>query len=44
MPTPHRALLEGCAALWEGLLAAHNRHLSLQVELSDDGAAYRVAS
>jgi hypothetical protein len=44
MPTPHRAVLEACAALFEGLWASHNRHLSLRVELNSDGAEFRVTS
>jgi hypothetical protein len=45
-PTPHEAVFDGWNAVWEGLLAAHNRFLRLRVthrlDQGDDRFEWRV--
>ena len=42
MPLPHAAMLEATVALVEGLLAAHNRHLTLKAQVSTNGVIWGV--
>lgn len=42
MPAPHEAILHAVVALIEGLLAAHNRHLTLSAEASNEGVIWRI--